>query len=545
MSSRAVRPWPMALNRRLKRWSWMSAVALVIAAGSCRDSDVGPTSPPERPRDEEGLVSRAGIQVSRSRMNELLAQITREVAIALADAEVRGKVYAGLQASPYREHKLDFNTYLRDEATPLLRAMAAARVAALSPAPARVPTAAEARIAVLATLDSIMELEFYMPVAEHWTAWRGDSRLLVAGALDDHDVPIGFDLTGRPVPLRQDQPPAIPTLVVVRNETDFSSPSALANAPEVPRATTVEAPGVYMTNSRIYNPGQYEGWTAGAPEFEIHAFVQSNSGSFIDTECAGAEQNAPLKYDQNGEYWNGRVLVILETGIGTHQAEFQVWEDDTGACKPGEGRPPRTTGATRQAFSNFGARVLTVMLEQILSKKQILAVILSIPAVFDLIAALNYDDPVGAVSHIAPQPGCWPESGPAQFSIVKPSNGQTVGTVYLDITFGQRTPLCPFTMSWAGATTPYEYTDAAWEAWPAYGKAPYTFSWYRNGTLVATGPSYAANVGGIDFQLRIDGTDALGATATYTGLVHPIPAPPPCIPTPPEITCPGSPKRGP
>src|SRR5436309_8816254 len=230
--------------------TWGRAVALVALAAACSDSARTPTAPREGASDDDVLVSRVGIRVQRSHMNALLGEITREVAVALSDPELRGQVYAALQDSPYREHKLHFNTYLRGAARPLLNAMAAARSAAAGPAAA--PTSAQASAAVLATLDSIIDLEFYMPVPEHWTAWRGDSRLLVAGALEDHDVPIGFDLAGAPVLLRQEHPPDIPTLVVVRNETDFASPRALAAPREPARTPTVEPPGVYMTFSSIY-----------------------------------------------------------------------------------------------------------------------------------------------------------------------------------------------------------------------------------------------------------------------------------------------------
>jgi len=492
---------------------WWTAVALVALAAACTDSPVTPTAPRE-PASEDGVIlSRAGIPVPLSRMNTLLGQITREVAIALADAHLRGQVYAALNTSPYREHKLDFNSYLRADASPLLSAMAAARRGPAGPAPT--PTAAQVSAAVLATLDSIIDLEFYMPVPEHRAAWSGDNRLLVAGALDDHDVPMGFNLAGEPVLLRQDQPPDIPTLVVVRNETNFASPKALASFTEPARSPTVEQPGVYMTSSTIIAPGSYEGWSAGNPEFEIHSYVQNDNGLFVDQICSGEEQSGMLRFDQNGSQFNGRVLTILQTGIGTHQVEFQVWENDVGACTPsGGGRPPSTTSDVKQELANFAARVIQVILATG-PLPTVLNVLLGLPALYNLVAALNHDDLVGVASFAGPQNGCWPETGPAPFNIVRPT-GAIVGTLALDVTYGVRSPICAFTVSWEGTGLADPNTQGAWEARGQYGTTPYTFRWYRDGTLVATGSTYAANVGTTAFRLRIDGTDALGANASST-----------------------------
>ena len=110
------------------------------------------------------------------------------------------QVYTELHASPYREHKLHFGTFLRGSAKPLLAAMAAARSAA--PDAGVSGGAALTSDAVLATLDSIVDLEFYMPVKEHFVTWTGGRDLIVASALrDDGRVPFGFDLTGQPVAL--------------------------------------------------------------------------------------------------------------------------------------------------------------------------------------------------------------------------------------------------------------------------------------------------------------------------------------------------------
>lgn len=62
-----------------------------------------------------------------------------------------------------------------------------------------------------------------MPVLEHKQRWDGDSNVIVATALRDHEIPVAYDLQGRPVTIESaEQPPTIPTLALVRAETDFS-----------------------------------------------------------------------------------------------------------------------------------------------------------------------------------------------------------------------------------------------------------------------------------------------------------------------------------
>ena len=93
-------------------------------------------------------------------------------------------VYTRLHASPYPEHKVHFRTFLQGDGRGLLEAIAQRRHV--------LPQV------VLATLDSLVDFEFYMPVKEHWRAWDGGGTLLVADDLSDDDpvLPKAFDLAG-------------------------------------------------------------------------------------------------------------------------------------------------------------------------------------------------------------------------------------------------------------------------------------------------------------------------------------------------------------
>jgi hypothetical protein len=148
-------------------------------------------------------------------MTARLGALAHDVAVALQNADLRRLVFEELSASPYREHKLHFAGFVRGRGAQLLERVAAVRHRTAN--------------AVLTSLDSVADVEFYMPVPEHLAAWRGDTNLIVVAQLGDEATPVGFTLSGHPVPgLSPDIPPATPALVLVPVETDFSQQPARA-----------------------------------------------------------------------------------------------------------------------------------------------------------------------------------------------------------------------------------------------------------------------------------------------------------------------------
>lgn len=77
------------------------------------------------------------------------------------------------------------------------------------------------------------------------------------------------------------------------------------------------------------------------------------------------------------------------------------------------------------------------------------------------------------------------------------------------------------------------YADGTWNSVVTGGRGPYTFSWYRDGTLVSTASSYSGNAGSADFELRLTVSDALGGSSTD---VYPVTVWTSGCP-PPEIIC--------
>lgn len=68
-------------------------------------------------------------------------------------------------------------------------------------------------------------------------------------------------------------------------------------------------------------------------------------------------------------------------------------------------------------------------------------------------------------------------------------------------------------VSIGGEDLPVRYTSQTWTAAGANGTAPYSYKWYRNGTVVSNSSSYSTTVDTSDFGLRAEIVDAHGATA--------------------------------
>ncbi len=136
----------------------VTLTVIAIAAGvaslaGCRDQ--GTTPPPgARP-----IPSVTGIPSTETQMRARLERATRLVALALADPPARAYVYEQLHASPYREHKLHFGPFLEQPGNPL-----SAQIAA---------EGGLTEVGLQALLDSLIDLEFYMPVKDHYALdWR-------------------------------------------------------------------------------------------------------------------------------------------------------------------------------------------------------------------------------------------------------------------------------------------------------------------------------------------------------------------------------------
>src|SRR6266571_1491966 len=191
-----------------------SRCALVAAlAGALACTDRPPTAPGGGPAARAATPGRATIAPPE--------ELARALALALRAPEFRSRVKAQLDASPFREHKLQFQRFL-----------------------------------------------------------RADN----ANALADHDAPVAFDVHGNRSLLSPDTPPATPVIALVPVETDFSvGPNFLQYCGDEcggggggggGGGSPPPTPGLYMTQSHFTQT--FEGWLKGSPEFEVHILGQKD-----------------------------------------------------------------------------------------------------------------------------------------------------------------------------------------------------------------------------------------------------------------------------
>lgn len=355
---------------------------------------------------------------------------------------------------------------------------------------------------ILTRLDSIVDLEFYMPVAGHLDQWNGDSRLIVVTSLHDdrREPPVGFTLAGERVPgLSADNPPDIPTLVLVPVETNFDLDSA-AGAATYADAGGSGPPGIYMTYNKIFDSSLGEGWPNGSPELEVHTSIRNAAGEFVYTVCSGEQQTFDLFFDQDTDTWSGPdVLLIAETAISKPEdIRHEIWEDDNGPCKPnGEGRPPKTNPTLRTSLTTFGVALINIAFSIPTGGLTLIkSVAIGIPAVINLAFAATEDDLIGTIDLI-PAQGCFPATGTTRFYAKDPRDPGVQAWVDIDFRFGdERDPICALVTSisgpnaidiGSGVPVPPANYSAVWSG--GQGAGP-TFQWRLDGVLKSTSSSY-------------------------------------------------------
>jgi len=297
------------------------AVAALLLIAACSDRTVTP--PSEAP---------VAAIAANARRPEALAKM---FAKGLKNPAFRAYLKAQLDASPYREHKLQFETFLGANGSRALGEIAVENGTTKD----ALGTQAKAAIA----------LEVYFPVPAHRAAWTGDEQVLVATAVTDDDPPIAFDPDGRRQVLDPKTPPAIPVLALVPVETDFAQrPTRVIECIDdcggtigggTPPPPPPPAPGLYMTKSHFVQ--DFEGWLKGSPEFEVHILgQQGQTDSLTDYQCAGEHAGGPYTFDQNDLDWSGRVLLFSKAQIDQYNATHPnknvrvfVVEDDDTACE--------------------------------------------------------------------------------------------------------------------------------------------------------------------------------------------------------------------
>jgi hypothetical protein len=331
-------------------------VALLACLAACADPVTSTTRPSSSPdlRTEPASASSTAERAA-------LTKIARLVAVSLDNEPARQNLKRDLRAAPFREHKLELGTYLRSkDGSALLDRMVASGGGSESE--------------VLETLSAVRRMEFYMPVAKHRESWTGSADVLVVSQLDESEPIVAFDETGREVAVDRKVAPDQPTLSLVPVETRFDEPMPAAGSknvrdqggnaigtlePMVLRGssliacdetcsggggggstTTSVPPGLYLEFSRILD--MKEPWVRGDPEIEVHIHGPTQAGEpryGADLSCSGEHAYDVRKvFDQNGGFWEGRVLLYSAEETSAYVAQFNdgfhvlFWEDDNDSC---------------------------------------------------------------------------------------------------------------------------------------------------------------------------------------------------------------------
>lgn len=303
---------------------FLLGAALVVPACADRPTETGTTPPTGRgqPPPAEVLT----VPPLPGRPPEALA---RGFARALKNPAFRAYIKAQLDASPFTEHKLQFQTFLGANGGRALRQIAQEN------------GVAEADLSAAAA--ATQSLEFYFPVKGQRAAWPegGDLNVLVATALGDKDAPVAFDPDGHRQELSPVAPPGTPVIALVPQETDFTRPAALQCYDTCPPGGGggTNAAGLYMTQAHFVQ--SFESWLKGDPEFEIHILGQlGQTDSLTDYQCAGEQAGGPYAFDQNGLDWTGSVLLFSQDQLYQYKLKhpnmgirvFALEDDDT-ACQ--------------------------------------------------------------------------------------------------------------------------------------------------------------------------------------------------------------------
>jgi hypothetical protein len=141
-----------------------------------------------------------------------------------------------------------------------------------------------------------------------------------------------------------------------------------SGSPGVDPPPPVIPAGLYLEYSRLID--MKEPWFRGDPEIEVHIHGPTSLAAPTYGEnlsCSGEHPGDPRKYfDQNGAFWEGRVLLYSPEEIAAFNSKFNqgfhvlFWEDDNEQCtlKLDTNVLTEVLKSTATAFSTVAIKVL-------------------------------------------------------------------------------------------------------------------------------------------------------------------------------------------
>lgn len=298
---------------------FLAPLLAVLAVVACSDHDAITLAPPD-----------AAVTATAPNPRTARERLAARLAAALADPALRADFARRFATSDAPEGKLQFQALARADGNRLI-----ARLAAQG------GTMQE----MLADLDAAHELELYLPVPAHRTAWQGGGDFLVATISHDGEQPVAFNAAGQRSLLSATAPPAVPVIALVPQEFDFESPRptymmCYEDCDGGPGGGGYSAtpPGLYLVATDFDE--NHESWLKGAPEFEFHVYGEV-AGKPTQLACTGETAGRAYQWNADDTSWRGSVALFTEADITQYIARnskgvvrIVAWEDDDKPCIP-------------------------------------------------------------------------------------------------------------------------------------------------------------------------------------------------------------------
>jgi|GEM_PF-6195113 len=320
-----------------------ATMAAVLTLAACGDS-------------EQPFTPETTAPAAQSAAEPAMQQLARLVATSLRDPSVRAQLHAAVASSPVKEGKLYLSDYLKGQGNPLLRAMA--RAGGVSQAE------------VLGLIAQTGALEMYLPVDAHRAAWKGGDNVIVAAQLVEEEAPFGVDLQGRTLSLSLETEPTTPVISLVPAESfdetgraygsvagGMRSSASIAVAGVQPRlGMNPDGSWTGLWVNEVHTSQEYEPWTKGDPEFEMHL---ENATTRAKAVCAEEDSSIePYRFNMDGTNYYNAFLIADETELPQGQPfSIYLYEDDDTRCvvKDDKDYPKLAADALSNAYSAYKA----------------------------------------------------------------------------------------------------------------------------------------------------------------------------------------------
>jgi hypothetical protein len=191
-------------------------------------------------------------------------------------------------------------------------------------------------------------------------------------------------------------------------------------------------------------------------------------------------------------------MLATQAILDTVHLEFQMWEDDSGACTTSGGRPPKTSSSVWSELESWAKAIVNLELQLVAGQvwqTKVNAWITAASLTYALGSGVMEDDFVGVME--GPLFGCWYTDDENEFRIYEEDGGALKGKADVEVTYGIRNPLCPVTASISGPNPVYNCDPQPPTPDPATyyvdvtgGDGSISYQWYEDGSPKGTSSSH-------------------------------------------------------